>query len=138
MSKRKVVIVSAALISVVLISLVFYFTLRTPIIGIIKGAENEIIEIDGITYIVDDLAENGANSYSSADRGNFIGVVSNGDITMRVYTVKVVSRVMRKFDLALAEIYFRGRVHAPWLPSSGQGAKGQGRRYAARLALDAL
>ena len=60
MSKRKVVIVSAALISVVLISLVFYFTLRTPIIGIIKGAENEIIEIDGITYIVDDLAENGA------------------------------------------------------------------------------
>ena len=52
--------------------------------------------------------------------------------------VAVVSRVMRKFDLALAEIYFRGRVHAPWLPSSGQGAKGQGRRYAARLALDAL
>ena len=51
---------------------------------------------------------------------------------------RVVSRVMRKFDLALAEIYFRGRVHAPWLPSSGQGAKGQGRRYAARLALDAL
>lgn len=52
--------------------------------------------------------------------------------------IMVVSRVMRKFDLALAEIYFRGRVHAPWLPSSGQGAKGQGRRYAARLALDAL
>ena len=50
----------------------------------------------------------------------------------------VVSRVMRKFDLALAEFYFRGRVHATWLPSSGQGAKGQGRRYAARLALDAL
>ena len=54
------------------------------------------------------------------------------------YESEVVSRVMRKFDLALAEIYFRGRVHAPWLPSSGQGAKGQGRRYAARLALDAL
>ena len=53
-------------------------------------------------------------------------------------SLPVVSRVMRKFDLALAEIYFRGRVHAPWLPSSGQGAKGQGRRYAARLALDAL
>ena len=51
---------------------------------------------------------------------------------------EVVSRVMRKFVLALAEIYFRGRVHAPWLPSSGQGAKGQGRRYAARLALDPL
>ena len=56
----------------------------------------------------------------------------------KVVSRVVVSRVMRKFDLALAEIYFRGRVHAPWLPSSGQGAKGQGRRYAARLALDAL
>ena len=67
-------------------------------------------------------------------------------VNMTIYTITdwmgliplVVSRVMRKFDLALAEIYFRGRVHAPWLPSSGQGAKGQGRRYAARLALDAL
>lgn len=59
-------------------------------------------------------------------------------ITYNFYLNEVVSRVMRKFDLALAEIYFRGRVHAPWLPSSGQGAKGQGRRYAARLALDAL
>ena len=51
---------------------------------------------------------------------------------------RVVSRVMRKFDLALAEIYFRGRDTAPWLHFSRQGAKGQGRRYAARLALDAL
>lgn len=69
-------------------------------------------------------------------------IVRSIDIVQRkeyTYTYeKVVSRVMRKFDLALAEIYFRGRVHAPWLPSSGQGAKGQGRRYAARLALDAL
>ena len=59
-------------------------------------------------------------------------------VVKKIEEFSVVSRVMRKFDLALAEIYFRGRVHAPWLPSSGQGAKGQGRRYAARLALDAL
>ena len=31
-----------------------------------------------------------------------------------------------------------GGLTAPWLLFSGQGAKGQGRRYAARLALDAL
>ena len=65
-------------------------------------------------------------------RRNWVGEFEN------VAILVVVSRVMRKFDLALAEIYFRGRVHAPWLPSSGQGAKGQGRRYAARLALDPL
>ena len=38
----------------------------------------------------------------------------------------------------LVEIYYRGRLTAPWLRFSGQGAKGQGRRYAARLALDPL
>ena len=64
--------------------------------------------------------------------------VSSTAKVMYCRMLEEVSRVMRKFDLALAEIYFRGRVHAPWLPSSGQGAKGQGRRYAARLALDAL
>lgn len=111
MSKRKVVIVSAALISVVLISLVFYFTLRTPIIGIIKGAENEIIEIDGITYIVDDLAENGANSYSSADRGNFIGVVSNGDITIK--TVAVLFQIGFPQPPIVADMGLRGNRAVP-------------------------
>ena len=40
--------------------------------------------------------------------------------------------------MALVEIYYRGRGTAPWLLFSRQGAKGQGRRYAACLALDAL
>ena len=36
------------------------------------------------------------------------------------------------------EFYYGGGLTAPWLLFSRQGAKGQGRRYAARLALDAL
>ena len=54
------------------------------------------------------------------------------------YRSGVVSSIMRKIVLALAEIHYRGRFAAPWFSSSGQGAKGQGRRYAACLALDAL
>ena len=80
------------------------------------------------------------HNQSGTDCGLYFGndiFPLNKEINRRC-VFRVVSRVMRKFDLALAEIYFRGRVHAPWLPSSGQGAKGQGRRYAARLALDAL
>ena len=50
----------------------------------------------------------------------------------------VVSSIMRKIVLALAEIHYRGRFAAPWFSSSGRGAKGQGRRYAACLALDPL
>ena len=61
---------------------------KGPIIGTVSGAENEFIVIDGITYIIDDLAENGENAYSSADRGEYLGIVKNGDITMRVYSVK--------------------------------------------------
>ena len=85
--------------------------------------EEHIVNIESITV---------TNFCSFGEKNNIL------QINPGVTTIVVVSRVMRKFDLALAEIYFRGRVHAPWLPSSGQGAKGQGRRYAARLALDAL
>ena len=44
--------------------------------------------IDGITYTVDDLTENEENVYSSADRGDYLGIVKNGDVTMRMYSVK--------------------------------------------------
>ena len=51
----------------------------------------------------------------------------------------VVSRVMRKFALVSGRNLLQGGgLTAPWLHYSRQGAKGQGRRYAARLALDAL
>ena len=51
----------------------------------------------------------------------------------------VVSRVMRKIDFGIWQKSITGGgLTAPWLLFSRQGAKGQGRRYAARLALDAL
>ena len=53
--------------------------------------------------------------------------------------VEVVSRVMRKFALVSGRNLLQGGgLTAPWLLFSRQGAKRQGRRYAARLALDPL
>ena len=52
---------------------------------------------------------------------------------------QVMSRVMRKIDFGIWQKSITGGgLTAPWLLFSRQGAKGQGRRYAARLALDAL
>ena len=49
------------------------------------------------------------------------------------------SRVMRKIDFGIwQKSITEGGLTALWLLFSRQGAKGQGRRYAARLALDAL
>ena len=51
----------------------------------------------------------------------------------------VVSRVMRKIVYGSGRNLLQGGgLTAPWLLFSRQGAKGQGRRYAARLALDHL
>ena len=51
----------------------------------------------------------------------------------------VMSRVMRKIDFGIWQKSITGGgLTALWLLFSRQGAKGQGRRYAARLALDAL
>ena len=52
-------------------------------IGNVSGIENECIIIDDVKYIRDTN-----NDYSNADKGKFLGVVSNSAITMRVYTVK--------------------------------------------------
>ena len=54
-------------------------------IGTVEGAENERIVIDGTTYLKDDPA---TESLSSADRGRHLGDVSNGKITMEVYSVQ--------------------------------------------------
>lgn len=52
-------------------------------IGKISGAENECITINDVRYIRD------TNSgYSNADKGSYLGKVSNSAITMRVYSVK--------------------------------------------------
>ena len=60
------------------------------------------------------------------------------DITEALWG-RVMSRVMRKIDFGIWQKSITGGgLTAPWLLFSRQGAKGQGRRYAARLALDAL
>ena len=54
-------------------------------IGKISGAENEYITIDDVVYVRD--WENG-NGFGISDRGTYLGEVSNGTITMKVYSVK--------------------------------------------------
>ena len=44
----------------------------------------------------------------------------------------------QNYFYGLVEIYYRGRLNRPLVTFQQAGAKGQGRRYAARLALDAL
>ena len=52
-------------------------------IGKISGAENEYITIDDVKYVFDTN-----NEFSQADKGNYLGKVSNSKITMKVYSVK--------------------------------------------------
>ena len=82
MSTRRRTILAA----VILVLLICAF--RGPVIGTVSGAENEFIEIDGITYIDADLTETDVSGFSAADRGRYLGVVRNDSATMRVYQVK--------------------------------------------------
>ena len=52
-------------------------------IGKISGAENEYITIDDVKYVIDT-----DNNFSQADKGTYLGKVSNSKITMRVYSVR--------------------------------------------------
>lgn len=52
-------------------------------IGEIRGAENEYITIDDVKYALDTN-----NDFSQADKGTYLGKVSNSKITMKVYSVK--------------------------------------------------
>ena len=52
-------------------------------IGKISGAENEYITIDDVKYVLDTN-----NKFGQADKGNYLGKVSNLKITMKVYSVK--------------------------------------------------
>lgn len=63
--------------------LLFKPVFQEPIIGTIKGPEYEVIEIDGVRYVEDLDSE-----FSSANRGEYLGSVTNGNITMRVFSVK--------------------------------------------------
>ena len=76
------------IIVIVLIILIIFTLLNIrqlvgiPVIGKVTGVENERIIIDGIAY------ERDYNSgFSSNDKDKYLGVVSNGKIKMRVYSV---------------------------------------------------
>lgn len=90
MLKKRILIASvllAAGIALVAAIPLFQMAVQKPIIGTIKGAECQFIEIDGVRYVEDrDGAR--ANEFSGADRGAYLGSVTNGAITMRVFSVK--------------------------------------------------
>ena len=52
-------------------------------IGEVRGAENEYITIDDVKYVLDI-----DNDFTQADKGTYLGKVSNSKITMKVYSVK--------------------------------------------------
>ena len=52
-------------------------------IGKISGAENDCITIDNVKY-----NRETQHNFSNADKGKYLGKVSNAKITMRVYSVK--------------------------------------------------
>ena len=52
-------------------------------IGKISGPENDCITIDNVKY-----HRNTNLNFSTADKGKYLGKVSNSKITMRVYSVK--------------------------------------------------
>ena len=52
-------------------------------IGLISGLENDCITIDDVKYNRDTN-----HDFSNADKGKYLGKVSNSKITMRVYSVK--------------------------------------------------
>lgn len=90
MSKKRIIQISliSILMVLILLSVPFFKTIfQVPIIGTIKGAEYEFIEIDNIQYVEDSDGAR-ANEFSSANRGKYLGSVTNGSITMRVFSVK--------------------------------------------------
>ena len=53
------------------------------VIGKVTGAENEYICIGDVTYVKDDF-----NNFDSNDRDEYLGRVTNDEISMRIYSVK--------------------------------------------------
>ena len=72
--------IAVALVMALLLSLV---ACSGKTIGKISGAENEYITIDDVKYVLDTN-----HDFSQADKGTYLGKVSNSKITMKVYSVK--------------------------------------------------
>lgn len=80
-----------------------------PVVGEIRGAENEIIEVDGVQYV-----RTMERPYTANDRGRYLGSVRNGNISMRVYEVKGDRSDQWLFARWEWEGYFYCRVHGAW------------------------
>lgn len=86
MSKKRLILISLIAVMIISVALavpLFQVVFQKPIIGTIKGAEWQFIEIDGVTY-----TKSSDHEFSGADRGEYLGSVTNGDTTMRVFSVK--------------------------------------------------
>ena len=73
-------VIAVVLVMALLLSLV---ACSGKTIGKISGAENEYITIDDVKYVLDTN-----HDFSQADKGTYLGKVSNSKITMKVYLVK--------------------------------------------------
>ena len=73
-------LIAVALAAVLLLSLV---ACSNKTIGKISGPENDYITIDDVKYNRETQHE-----FSNADKGKYLGKVSNPKTTMRVYSVK--------------------------------------------------
>lgn len=81
---RKPIVLGGAICIIVLLLFVIYKqTIGAKIIGTVSGTEYEYITIDNKIYII-----NFENNYSNADKGDFLGVIRNGDVTFRIYSVE--------------------------------------------------
>lgn len=74
-------LLAVTLVMALLLSLVACSSGKT--IGKISGPENDCITIDDVKYNRDTN-----HDFSNADKGKYLGIVSNSKITMRVYSVK--------------------------------------------------
>lgn len=84
MKKKRI----ALLLALFMLGTVPFGCTRDDVIGTVSGAENEFIQIGETTYLIEDLADNADTDLSAANRGEYLGRVENGQITMKVYAVK--------------------------------------------------
>lgn len=85
--RKKRLLVFMVLAGLAILALLAKAALQKPVIGRVTGAEYQFIEIEGERYIAEWCQEEKL-PFSAADRGKYLGRVTGGDITMRVFSVK--------------------------------------------------
>lgn len=69
-----------------LLTLLLLCGCATETIGTIRGAEFDEVVIDGVVYVRDDADQ--FQNYSTADKGAFLGTVTNGEDTFQIYAIE--------------------------------------------------